>query len=223
MSSFPTIIEKQWYHNSVFDIFNDKDDVEEEIETEIFNAHEDLSSSEDEDPEPVPFKFRIELPGSFCSDKGLPTKHDNEHHMSCNDFSQASRVRDYSNDDALKFFIENVDKEELDDEGDIPVSFSTFVMRDYVLSKKLNLIVKAKNLEALDDVRSVKFTQLELAEWVNEIVQMNSGEIEENSIIRDIIDVAFMDTAFFKNVQLTIFMLFHVGPMLTQMFFHTIG
>lgn len=49
MSSFPTVIEKQWYHNSVFEIFNDKDvQVEDEIEEEILNEHELSSDSEEE-------------------------------------------------------------------------------------------------------------------------------------------------------------------------------
>lgn len=51
------------------------------------------------------------------------------------------------------------------------------------------------------------------------MVQMNFSEIEDNSIVRDIIDVAFMHTQFVKNIQFFIYMMFHTAPFMVQMFF----
>lgn len=54
---------------------------------------------------------------------------------------------------------------------------------------------------------------------VEDVLKINSAEIEDNKVIRDLIDSVFTDTFFFNRIAMWIYIVFNSMPFLLQLYF----
>jgi len=83
---------------------------------------------------------------------------------------------------------EQIKDKKSDELNGYPIKYSYLNLIDYAIQNRLKLVRVAKdNFEYLDALNE-KFTQYDLSIWVKEILDMSVTEIENNSVLRDLID-----------------------------------
>lgn len=94
---------------------------------------------------------------------------------------------DYFSPEALNWYAKSIkdsgkveEKPTFGGNDILQVSYSTAIFRDYYLSQKISLLCSARNIIQVEKVQSMQFNQLNVYEFVQEVLDMNASEIEDN-------------------------------------------
>ena len=95
---------------------------------------------------------------------------------------------------------------------------STINFKPYILGMKMLALAKAK--DSCKDILAINrlhFDDYELAQLVNTILEKTEGSVEDQKVLRDIVDWQFRKTKQFFYIQLIVYLIFYFIPFLIQM------
>ena len=101
---------------------------------------------------------------------------------------------------------------EKEDAGDYALSYSAIVVRDYKLAKKLQDISSSGSRKSLEANIAQEFGMVEQMEMFQNIIYMNSDELENNGVLRDIIDSYFKLVLIVSKVRMWFYIIFFAIP-----------
>lgn len=168
-----------------------------------------------------PVRFRIEIPGKITGEKHLPASLNQEAHSESGDMNKScSRFIDYQSDEGLREFASLYTAPYVNDDKDkFPVGYSVVIFRDYFVSKQVSNALKSKTADELQKVQLNKFGFQSIAELLDTVLNMNANEIEDNSIVRDLIDSIFGLTRMFNIFMMCTYLVFHCIPLVLVIFY----
>lgn len=158
-------------------------------------------------------RFRLPLKSSICNHIQLTTQGRESHYIFRYAFNSATKSLNYYDEKAQHSYAKRVKEDKQVVTGNKYVlNYSVIILRDYALSEKLLKLTEARESHDVVEVSLEKFSRQELANLVKRVIEVDSDEIEESSILRDLINSSFLDT-FDLNIKIaTAYIFLHMIP-----------
>lgn len=160
---------------------------------------DESSESDEGDVEPQPVSFRLPIPTNMIIDEKLPIQSENEHAMFRKQFNNYNRSLDYFSETHLRHVAQQVDRppdQELEEENDEEeeghtLTYSAVIMRDYSLSQVLDVMRDARKTADMFEARDMVFSTIELANFLNELLNINPDVADRSNIVRELVDTSY--------------------------------